>query len=57
MDIIQVGLYLLSCLSNPYKHFYSLRKINELSQTYEKGIFYGCRSCRAALFLLLKENG
>ncbi len=36
LDIIKVGLYLLSRLQNP-----SWQIVDRLSQTYEKGIFYG----------------
>ena len=39
LDIIKVGLYLLSRLQIP-----SWQIVDRLSQTYEKGIFYGCRS-------------
>ena len=47
LDIIKVGLYLLSRLQNP-----SWQIVDRLSQTDEKGIFYGAVLARSGIFLL-----
>ena len=47
MDIIKVGLYLLSRLQNPSRQI-----VDRLSQTYEKGIFYGAVLARGGIFFI-----
>ena len=46
LDIIKVGLYLLSRLQNP-----SWQIVDRLSQTDEKGIFYGAVLVEGGIFL------
>ena len=52
LDIIKVGLYLLSRLQIP-----SWLIVVWLSQSYEKGIFYGCRSRKGRHLFILVEYG
>ena len=47
LGIIRIGLYLLSRLQNP-----SWQIVDRLSQTYEKGIFYGAVLARGGIFFM-----
>ena len=47
LDIIKVGLYLLSRLQNP-----SWQIVDRLSQTDEKGIFYGAVLVEGGIFFI-----